>query len=346
MPGSADWSLPVSSTGYLAVLSGLTDRDVDAVTLIVGTPTNLPTGAIRYLRANDKFQEWNGAAWVDKVLAIAGGGTGGATAAAARTALGLGDMATQTSSAVAITGGAVAASLTGCTNIPAAGLTGTIAQARLGTGSDGSGNHFLADDQTYKASVVSGIITAYGGSSAPTGWFICDGQAVSRTTYAALFAIIGTTYGVGDGSTTFNVPDLRQRFPLGKAAAGTGNTLAGTGGAIDHAHTSAAHTHTYTDIVNHTHSITDPGHIHYVAEISGGAGPDTGLPNLTLITASAYNGRIMATGAPQSTPQITNITATNNPGGGVATGTTASTAPGNTGTNNPPYLVINYIIKQ
>lgn len=61
-----------------------------------------------------------------------------------------------------------------------------------------------------------GMITMYGVATAPTGWLLCDGSAVSRTgTNAALFAAISTTYGVGDGSTTFNVPDLRSSFPMG-----------------------------------------------------------------------------------------------------------------------------------
>lgn len=63
-----------------------------------------------------------------------------------------------------------------------------------------------------------GFIQAYAGSSAPTGWLVCDGSAVSRTTYSALFALIGTTYGAGNGSTTFNVPDLRARMPIGIGA--------------------------------------------------------------------------------------------------------------------------------
>lgn len=82
----------------------------------------------------------------------------------------------------------------------------------------------------------TGVIVPFGGSSAPAGHLLCNGAAVSRTTYADLFAVIGTTYGAGDGSTTFNVPDMRGRFPLGKAASGTGSTLGGTGGAIDHTH--------------------------------------------------------------------------------------------------------------
>jgi microcystin-dependent protein len=61
-----------------------------------------------------------------------------------------------------------------------------------------------------------GAVIAYAGTSAPTGWLFCFGQNVSRTTYAALFAVIGTTYGAGDGSTTFGMPDLRGRVPFGK----------------------------------------------------------------------------------------------------------------------------------
>jgi microcystin-dependent protein len=60
-----------------------------------------------------------------------------------------------------------------------------------------------------------GFIQIYVGSTAPTGWLLCDGSAVSRATYAALFGLIGTTYGAGDGSTTFNVPDLRSSLPVG-----------------------------------------------------------------------------------------------------------------------------------
>ena len=73
--------------------------------------------------------------------------------------------------------------------------------------------------------VPAGSIIAWSGSSAPTGYLLCDGTAVSRTTYAALFAVAGTGYGVGDGSSTFNLPDLRDRMPLGK---GTNNSTLGT----------------------------------------------------------------------------------------------------------------------
>ena len=119
------------------------------------------------------------------------------------------------------------------------------------------------------------MIVAYGGSSAPTGWLLCDGSAVSRTTYANLFAVVGTTYGVGDGATTFNLPDLRQRFPLGKAASGTGSTLGGSGGSIDLTLSVPAHYHgmgtgadlNITSGGAHTHSID-----HDHASVTSGAG--------------------------------------------------------------------------
>lgn len=67
----------------------------------------------------------------------------------------------------------------------------------------------------------AGVIQAFAGSTTPDGWLLCDGSAVSRTTYADLFAAIGTTYGEGDGSTTFNVPDLTDKFIEGSETSGT-----------------------------------------------------------------------------------------------------------------------------
>lgn len=62
----------------------------------------------------------------------------------------------------------------------------------------------------------AGIVSPYAGSTAPTGYLLCDGSAISRTNYARLFAVISTTYGTGDGSTTFNLPDLRGRAVAGR----------------------------------------------------------------------------------------------------------------------------------
>lgn len=107
--------------------------------------------------------------------------------------------------------------------------------------------------------VPTGAVLLWATGTAPTGWLICDGAAVSRTTYAALYAVIGTTYGVGDGSTTFNLPNLKGRVPAGLDAAQTEfNAIAKTGGAKTHTLTAAqmpAHSHTSgagTQILNYT----------------------------------------------------------------------------------------------
>lgn len=68
---------------------------------------------------------------------------------------------------------------------------------------------------------ITGIIQYFGGNNPPDGWLTCDGSAVSRVTYANLFSVIGTNFGEGDGSTTFNLPDLINRFPQGSTTVGT-----------------------------------------------------------------------------------------------------------------------------
>lgn len=111
-----------------------------------------------------------------------------------------------------------------------------------------------------------GAILPYGGSAAPSGWLLCDGSAVNRVTYMGLFDIIGTAYGAGDGSTTFNLPDGRDR-----AFFGDGTTLnrGGTGGAA-------------TIDIAHTHDVTLPG-----KEVQSGLGQFvTGIDVPTLTTDS------------------------------------------------------------
>lgn len=83
--------------------------------------------------------------------------------------------------------------------------------------------------------IPAGVMFPYGGATAPTGYLLCDGTAYSRTTYAALFAAIGTAYGTGDGTTTFNVPDCRGRVPAGKDNMGgtAANRLTTGGSGVD-----------------------------------------------------------------------------------------------------------------
>jgi microcystin-dependent protein len=127
--------------------------------------------------------------------------------------------------------------------------------------------------------VPTGSINAWSTNTAPTGWQLCDGTEVSRTTYAALFAVIGTTYGAGDGSTTFNLPNLKGRAIVGRDAAQTEfDVLGETGGAKTHTLTSAqmpAHVHAIThDHGSHSHTINhDHGsHSHSINHDHGASG--------------------------------------------------------------------------
>jgi microcystin-dependent protein len=157
----------------------------------------------------------------------------------------------------------------------------------------------------------TGTITMYGAASAPAGWLLCDGSPVSRTTYASLFALIGIAYGAGDGSTTFNVPDLRGRVPAGFAASG------------GHADVSSLGNADTTTLANrrpkHTHTLTDPGHSHkgFVSSPNGAAGSST-----------------YGWATPGGNPTTVN-----------ATGITIGNAPGFDPVDAPGYLVVNYIIK-
>jgi microcystin-dependent protein len=112
-----------------------------------------------------------------------------------------------------------------------------------------------------------GAVVAYAGSAAPTGWLFCFGQNVSRTTYAQLFGVIGTTYGIGDGSTTFGLPDLRGRVPFGLdnmgGSAASRLTGAQTGGlnanALGNSGGEQGHTQTTAEMASHNHAPSDGG---------------------------------------------------------------------------------------
>jgi microcystin-dependent protein len=178
--------------------------------------------------------------------------------------------------------------------------------------------------------VPAGAVMPYAGTTEPDGWLLAYGQAVSRTTYANLYAAIGTTYGVGDGSTTFTLPDLRGRVVAGQDDMGgssanrltnqsgglNGDTLGATGGA-------ETHTLTTAELAVHSHGVTDPGHFHTLTQQVRGT---------SMVNQSGGNDNGIGAITPATDSKTTGITI-NNAGSGSAHN------------NVQPTIILNYIIK-
>jgi microcystin-dependent protein len=213
---------------------------------------------------------------------------------------------------VAVTGGTINGAVIGGSNAVAGTFTTLTANtANITT--------ITATNYTGGGIAPTGSLTMWAGAvvSPPTGWLACNGANVSRSTYSALFAVIGTSFGIGDNSTTFGLPNLLNRFPVG---AGSTYALAATGGSANA--TLVSHTHTATS------TVTDPGHTHSNS-VYGNFG----------YRASNLGGinNVQETGSLQSTPSATT---------GVTVATTNSTEGSSaTNANLPPYIAVGFIIK-
>ena len=207
---------------------------------------------------------------------------------------------------------------------------------------------------------IVGEIKMYGGGSAPTGWLLCDGAAVSRTTYADLFAVLSTTYGAGDGSGTFNLPHFGGRVPVGAGTSAVADTDGSTptyargnvGGKID-----VKLTGPESGIASHEHGayIYNDSHYHVFPgddQLSNMSGLG-GWTNRTTATGTDYdavstiqsinNGSVYKT-----SDNVTNTGAKVRGADGSGTDNKTSTETATAAyshENMMPYLAVNYIIK-
>jgi len=178
------------------------------------------------------------------------------------------------------------------------------------------------DASAFGAAVPPGMTMAFAGSRIPAGWLLCDGSAISRTTYPNLFAAIGVTWGIGDASTTFNLPDLRGRTLIG---AGHGSGLSSRN--LAQSLGEESHQLTVAEMPSHNHGITDPGHQHETA--IGGQGPwGSGPARYPEVGGTG----LYSVSSTLSSPVTTGVSVQNNGGD----------QPHN---NMQPSAVINYIIK-
>ena len=137
------------------------------------------------------------------------------------------------------------------------GVSGTLLTANGGTGvtSAGSAGNVLTSNGTNWTSTTAGgsptgAIIGFGSATPPTGWLACNGANVSRTTYSALFAVISTTFGAGDGTTTFTLPTSARRTLVGSGGTGTATLGAVTGNSGGE----EAHTQIIAELADHTHT--------------------------------------------------------------------------------------------
>lgn len=198
----------------------------------------------------------------------------------------------------------------------------------------------------------AGIIMPFAGTVAPQGYLLCDGSAVDRTTYATLFGVIGTTFGSGDGSSTFNLPDLSGRVPLGVSST---HLLGSTGGSETvtlteselPAHVHVVPQHGHEDTIGATtpafsHSITQPVFKYAKPNMNEGS-PYSGYNKLKLINGTSTVAATRST----SVAVAAHAAAACTMSGSIAdkaSFASDSTGSGTAHSNMQPYTVFKYII--
>ncbi len=184
-----------------------------------------------------------------------------------------------------------------------------------------------------------GSILDYAGATEPSGWVFCYGQAISRTTFSALFTVIGTTYGAGDGSTTFNVPDCRGRVAAGQDDMGgtSANRLTGLAGGVDGDVLGAA-----GGAESFALAETNlPAHTHPAGTLAVGTSITNGS---NIVQSNAFQNGVGVGGAVDDVPKNA-IDVPLSLASGAVTGATGSTGSGTAMPHIQPTIILNKIIK-
>ena len=236
-------------------------------------------------------------------------------------------------------------------------------------------NDLRADTQeVFNSAVPLGSVTMWAGADTdvPDGWDLCDGSAIDRTTYSELFTLLGTTFGSGDGSTTFNVPDMQDRFVVGAGSSYSRNAQGGSN-TVNSAHSHTVNSHSHS-ISTHYHTVNS--HRHYTGAHSHGAGSyraqwyrnstyssyanfassdgwtsDTliNLYNSSSSSTGQSHGLVVSGSSSSANAGYTDYQApTTNYAGATNTGSTSpstNSAGSSTLENRPPYIGLFYIIK-
>ncbi len=210
--------------------------------------------------------------------------------------------------------------------------------------------------------IPTGTVLPYGGTAAPSGWLLADGSAVSRTTYAALFAVLSTSHGAGDGSTTFNLPDLRGRAIVGHGTGSglTARTRGQTGGSENaivvthsHSHSHTASSSSGTVSNDHTHGFSGSTGTESVNHQHALPLGDKAVQSGTGATVQQYNAGYLQTSNIENAAHAHSFSGST---GGISANHTHSisttvnsdaTSAGSSGTgaNMPPFVVLNHIVK-
>lgn len=366
--GSGDVNGPASSvSANVATFNGTSGKTIQDSGVALGTMASQGAGAVAITGGTI-------AGITD--LAVADGGTGSSTAANARTALGLAigtDVQAFSAKTAAITALTWAANkFLLFTSSSACAVSSISADAiSLLAAADFAAMRTLLG---LSGAVATGAYMPFAGASAPSGYLLCDGSAVSRSTYSGLFAVCGTTYGIGDGSTTFNLPDLRGFIPAGKDD--MGGSPAGRLSIIQNGNTHNAST--TVDTLSST-ALLSVGMKVVGTGIQAGTTITTivSATNITLSLAATATATVSlrfgivdgatlgSTGGAQSHantiaetaahthPGVTTVTTSNSPksiGTGVNLGVDDTNNTGSTGNGRahptlPPVIITNYIIK-